>query len=161
MAVAMTDGSLRIFDVAFQEQICEYKVHERGEALVTALSSCSIIDPKGDANDRFQQRSTGGARAGAGGARKVQDGIGSRILAVGNGDGMLSLVNVDLLLEEVAKGSARASPACLVLSKNIFSSTASPLHGQHCTASTSKENETAVNEVQAQLLKSIAYSDSV
>jgi hypothetical protein len=155
VAVAMTDGSLRIFDVVFQEQICEYKVHERGEALVTALSSCSIIDPKGDANDRFQHGSTGGARAGAGGARKVQDGIGARILAVGNGNGMLSLVNVDLLLEEVAKGSARASPACLVLSKNVFSRTASLLHGQHSTASTSKEQEPAVNEVQAQLLSKV------
>jgi len=161
VAVAMTDGSLRIFDVAFQEQICEYKVHERGGALVTALSSCLIIDSKGDANAGFQQGSTRGACAGAGGARKLEDGFGARMLAVGNSNGMLSLVNVDVLLEEVAKGSARASPACLVLSKNIFTSTDSPLPGQNSTVSLSKALEPAVNEAQARVLKSILYSDAV
>ena len=56
--------------------MCEYKVKERGDALVTALSVCQIFDPNEDAGSR-----SGGARAPADVSRKLQQDGGDKTLS--------------------------------------------------------------------------------
>jgi len=141
VAVAMTDGSLRIFDVAFHEQVCEYKVKERGDALVTALSVCQIFDPNEDAGSR-----SGGARAPADVSRKLQqDGgdktLSAKMLAVGDASGTVLLLNLDTLLE--ARGARASTSACLVMSKSVF---AVPAARQNSTASRKSVLESAAHE---------------
>lgn len=111
LAIAMTDGSLRFFDVSINAQTCEYKVAHRGDALVTALDAFQLVNPHAAAN-----------RGGGGGGGKKQESNYSyaNMLAVGDQDGVLRILNMDTLERQVAQGCSRASSACLEVSKHIF-----------------------------------------
>ena len=98
VALAMTDGSLRFFDVNINAQVCEFKAVERGESLVTALEACKIVTVDE--------------------TNKAEESVS--ILAVGDDSGKVLFLSSDNVYQQVLQNNTRASDACRMFCSQVF-----------------------------------------
>jgi len=77
-------------------QTCEYKVAERGGSLMTALDSFQLVTP-------VESASKGGGGGGMEGGDN-EGSVSANMLAIGDEDGLLRILNIDTLQHQVAKG---------------------------------------------------------
>ena len=98
VVLAMTDGSLRFFDVNINAQVCEFKAVERGESLVTALEACKIVTVDE--------------------TNKAEESVS--LLAVGDDSGKVLFLSSDNVYQQVLQNNTRASDACRMFCSQVF-----------------------------------------
>ena len=102
----MTHAYIRFFDASINAQVSQYQAAERGSSLITALEACCLTS--------------------------ALDGTGkvlANIVAVGFDCGHVQLLNADIIHKEVLGDSERASSACDIIKRSVFTAAESGVRG--------------------------------